>query len=146
MRCVDVNVLVNAHRTEAPEHEPHLDWLDEARVAHEPLALSDLVLSGFLRVVTHPKVFVDPTPLEVALEFADNIRASPACVRLSPGERHWPIFVDLCRRSDARGNLVPDAFLAALAIEHNATLVTADRDFRRFPALRVEHPADTTTA
>lgn len=144
MRCVDVNVLVNAHRVDAPDHERHLAWLDEARVAAEPLGLSDIVLSGFLRVVTHPKVFRDPTPPVTALEFAENVRRSPAAVAISPGERHWEIFTDLCRSADARGNLVPDAFLAALAIENNATFVTADRGFHRFPALRVEHPVDST--
>lgn len=143
MRCVDVNILVNAHRSEAPDHELLLAWLDAARSAPEPLALSDLVLSGFLRVVTHPRVFREPTPLATGLEFAENLRRSPACVRLLPGERHWEIFTDLCRNADARGNLVPDAFLAALAIEKNATFVTADRGFHRFPALRVEHPVDT---
>lgn len=139
MRCVDVSVLVHAHRVEAPEHERYLGWLDAVRVGPEPVGLSDLVLSGFLRVVTHPKVFRDPSPLDVAIEFADHLRASPACVPVAPGERHWEIFSDLCRRADARGNLVPDAFLAALAIEHNATFVTADRGFHRFPSLRIEH-------
>lgn len=142
MRCVDVNVLVNAHRIDAPEHEHHRRWLDQARQDHEPLGLSDLVLSGFLRVVTHPRVFREPTPLNVALDFAESLRASPASVTIAPGDRHWAIFVDLCRGADARGNLVPDAFLAALAIENSATLVTADRGFRRFERLRVAHPAD----
>jgi hypothetical protein len=100
------------------------------------------VLSGFVRVVTHPRVFVEPTPLEVALEFADALRRSPASVSLVPGDRHWSIFVDLCRRADVAGNLVPDAFLAALAVEQGATLVTADRSFGRFPRLRWEHPVD----
>lgn len=142
MRCVDVNVLVNAHRVEAPEHERYLRWLDDARRDHQPLGLSDVVSSGFLRVVTHPRVFREPTPLAVAVDFAESLRASPAFIGLNPGERHWGIFVDLCREADARGNLVPDAFLAALAVENNATLVTADRGFRRFTRLRVEHPLE----
>jgi len=142
MRCVDVNVLVNAHRIDAPDHEQYRGWLDAARRDQEPLGVSDVVLSGFLRVVTLPRVFRDPTPLAAALEFAEAVRAAPAFVSLAPAERHWELFVDLCRDGDARGNLVPDAFLAALAIEHNAALVTADRGFRRFPRLRVEHPLD----
>ena len=95
-----------------------------------------------MRVVTHPRLFREPSPLAVALDFADALRGSPATQRLSPGERHWPIFVDLCRRVGATGNVVPDAFLAALAIEHGATWVTADRTFGRFPGLRWEHPLD----
>jgi toxin-antitoxin system PIN domain toxin len=142
MRCVDVNVLVNAHRLEAPEHEGCHRWLDHARRDHEPLGLSDVVLSGFLRVVTHPRVFREPTPLGTALDFVESVRGSPASVALTPGDRHWRIFTDLCRQADARGNLVPDAFLAAIAIETNATLVTADRGLQRFARLRVEHPLE----
>jgi toxin-antitoxin system PIN domain toxin len=142
MRCVDVNVLVNAHRPEAPLHEQCRQWLDEARRDDQPLGISDVVLSGFLRVVTHPRVFREPTPLAVALNFSESVRTAPACTRLEPGERHWHIFTDLCREVDAKGNLAPDAFLAAIAIENNAVLVTSDRGFRRFPQLRIEHPTD----
>jgi uncharacterized protein len=142
MRCVDVNVLVYAHRSEAAEHTRYRAWLEEARVSHELLGVSDLVLSGFLRVVTHPRVFREPTRLATALEFADALRLSPAVQSLLPGDRHWAIFKDLCRRVQAVGNVVPDAFLAALAIEQGATWVTADRTFGRFPGLRWQHPLD----
>jgi hypothetical protein len=142
MRCVDVNVLVYAHRPEAPDHSRHRAWLDSARAGHEPLGLVDVVLSGFLRLVTHPRIFREPTPLPVALDFVDALLRSPAATRVGPGERHWPIFVDLCRLADATGNVIPDAFLAALAIEQGATWVTADRSFGRFPGLRWIHPLD----
>jgi toxin-antitoxin system PIN domain toxin len=144
MRCVDVNVLVNAHRADAPDHDHFRDWLDRARRGHEPLGVSDMVLSGFLRVVTHARVFQEPTPLSVAIDFAEELRGSPAHLALAAGDRHWEIFLDLCRTTGATGNLIPDAFLAALAIESNATFVTADRGFRRFPQLRVEHPLDAS--
>jgi toxin-antitoxin system PIN domain toxin len=142
MRCVDVNVLVYAHRSEAAEHASYRAWLEDARVAHELLGVSDLVLSGFVRVVTHPRVFREPTSLATALEFADALRLSPAVQSLVPGERHWSIFTDLCRRVRAMGNVVPDAFMAALAIEQGATWVTADRTFGRFPGLRWQHPLE----
>ncbi len=142
MRCVDVNVLVYAHRREALGHQAFRRWLDEARSGPEPLGLMDLVLSGFLRVVTHPRIFREPTPLATALEFVDALRGSPAAHPLQPGEGHWAIFVDLCRRSEATGNLIPDAFLAALAIENAGTWFTADRSFARFPGLRWEHPLE----
>jgi hypothetical protein len=142
MRCVDVNVLVNAHRPEARDHERYRAWLDDARSGHEPLGLCDPVLTGFVRVVTHPRVFRAPTPVSVALEFVDALIASPASVRIVPGERHWQLFVELCRRADAAGNLVPDAYLAAMAIEQGADWVTADRGFGRFPGLRWRHPLD----
>jgi hypothetical protein len=142
MRSVDVNVLVYAHRPESDHHARYRSWLDEARRGREPLGLSDVVLTGFLRVVTHPRVFREPTPLEVGLTFVESLRAGPACMTIAAGDRHWPIFVDLCRRVEAAGNRVPDTYLAALAIEHGATLATADRGFARYPGLRWEHPLD----
>jgi hypothetical protein len=140
MRCVDVNVLVYAHRGEIDLHDQYQSWLEDARTGHEPLGVSTVVLSGFVRVVTHPKVFRDPTPLDVALAFAETLRASPTAIAVEPGPRHWTIFQDLCRQVEARGNDVPDAYLAALAIEHGATWYSADRSFARFPTLRWRHP------
>lgn len=142
MRCVDVNVLVYAHRREAPDHDRYRAWLDAVRAGDEPLGLSGLVLSGFVRVVTHPRIFSEPTPLEAALGFADVLRRSPAALSVSPGPRHWDLFARLCRSADARGNLVPDAYFAAMAIEQGATWCTADRSFARFPGLRWRHPLE----
>jgi len=142
MRGVDVNVLVYAHRPEAPRHAEYVAWLEAARADDEPLGLSDMVLSGFVRVVTHPRVFREPTPLAIALAFAGSLREAPATVRVEPGARHWPIFEQLCRTTEARGNAVPDAYLAALALEQGTTWYTCDRSFARFPGLRWEHPLD----
>lgn len=141
VRFVDVNVLVDAHRPEAPNHERVRAWLDAARRGREPLGLPTLTASGFLRVVTHPRVFREPTPIAVALELIDALAASPAVVLVEPGDRHWGIFHDLCMTLQLRGNAVPDAYLAALAIEQGATWVTSDRGFQRFPDLRLEYPA-----
>ena len=142
MRGVDVNVLVYAHRSDSESHQAFRAWLDDARQGDEPLGASDTVLSGFVRVVTHPKVFADPTPAEHAWAFAEAVRTCPAAVRILPGRRHWGIFRRLCATTEARGNQVPDAFLAALAIESNATWMTADRGFARYPGLRWAHPLD----
>jgi hypothetical protein len=142
MRCVDVNVLVYAHRPEAVEHASYRAWLDEARAAVEPLGLAAVVSSGFLRVVTHPRIFKEPTPLSIAIEFLEALRDSPSTVPVVPGDRHWHIFTELCRRIDARGNTVPDAYLAAVAIEQGATWVIADRGFAGFPGLRWSHPLE----
>ena len=141
MRFVDVNVLVDAHRPEAADHERVRAWLDSARRGPEPLGLPTLTASGFLRVVTHPRVFREPTPLDVALALVDALVASPAVVLVEPGERHWRIFRDLCAALRLRGNDVPDAYLAAVALEQGATWVTSDRGFERFPDLRTEYPA-----
>lgn len=135
MLLLDVNVLVHAYREDAPRHAPVRAWLEGLVYSDSAFALADLVLSGFLRVVTHPRIFTPPTPLERALEFAEALRAQPNCVVLSPGDRHWSIFTRLCREGDARGNLVPDAYLAALAVESGSQLVSTDRDFARFEDL-----------
>jgi toxin-antitoxin system PIN domain toxin len=143
MLCVDVNVLVYAHRPESPRHDGYRSWLEGARRGVEPLGIPEMVQSGFVRVVTHPRVFKEPTPLDTALEFVEAVRGSPATVPIAPGERHWGIFTDLCRQLDARGNRVPDAFLAAMAIEQGATFVSADRGFAGFPGLRWIDPLAT---
>ena len=131
----DVNVLVHAYREDSPRHASARAWLEQLVRSDRAFAVSELVLSGFLRVVTHPGVFAPPTPLERALEFAEALRSQPNCVLVGPGERHWSIFARLCRAGDARGNLIPDAYLAALAVESGSELATTDRDFARFEDL-----------
>ena len=142
MRCVDVNLLVYAHRPESPDHERYRAWLEQVRRDDEPLALSSLVLSGFLRVVTHHRVFREPTPLATAVDFVQALRSSPNAVSVSPGERHWDIFTELCREIGAHGDDVPDAFHAAIAVENGATWYSADRGFARFRSLRWAHPLE----
>lgn len=140
MRLIDVNVLVYAHREELPEHKDHLGWLQGVLAGEEAYGMSDLVLSGFVRVVTNPRVFNIPTPLDIALAFAEQVRSQPNCVPVAPGPRHWGIFTDLCRSAEVKGNLVADAYLAALAIESGSEWITTDRDFSRFPGLHWRHP------
>lgn len=139
---VDVNILVNAHRADAARHDEYEAWLINAANDAEPLGLTDEVLAAFVRIVTHPSIFGDPTDVEVALAFTEELRTAPAVVRVEPGRRTWPIFVDTVRSAEARGSLIPDALLAAQAIEQGATLVTADRGFARFRSLDVRHPLD----
>lgn len=140
MRLVDVNVLVYAFREDAPEHIEYRDWLNALVSSHEAYAVSDHVLSGFLRIATHPRVFHPPTPLPRAIAFAEAYRDRPNAVPITPGKRHWGVFKQLCESAGARGNLVADAWLAALAVEWGCELVTTDRDFARFPGLRWRHP------
>lgn len=137
MLLPDVNVFVYAHRPESIRHSQTKQWLAAALGGVEPLAVSELVLSSFLRLVTSRSVFKDPTPLSVALEFCDTTLASPASVVVRPGTRHWALFAELCRDAQVKGNLVPDAYLAALCIEHGAALVTFDAGFRRFQRLKL---------
>jgi toxin-antitoxin system PIN domain toxin len=136
----DVNVLVYAHREDAPNHAAFRDWLESVVNGDQAFGMADLVLSGFLRVVTHPRVFARPSGLGQALAFVAEVRHQPHCVRIQPGPRHWDIFVQLCSRANVKGNLVPDAYLAALAIESGSEWITTDRDFSRFPELSWRHP------
>lgn len=140
MILLDVNVLVYAHRADAPGHAAFRQWLENTINSDQAYGLSEWVLSGFLRVVTHPKVFTPPSDLASALAFTGEVRSQPNCVLLQPGPRHWDIFVHLCQQSGARGNLIPDAYLAALAIESGSKWITTDRDFSRFPGLKWRYP------
>lgn len=140
MRLPDINVLVYAFRDAAPDHERYRAWVQTAFGGEEPVGLADIVLSGFVRVATHPRVFDPPASLDEAFGFARALREAPNAVWLAPGARHWMLFERLCREGSARGNLVSDAYLAALAIESGSELVTADRDFARFAGLRWSHP------
>lgn len=137
---IDVNVLVYAHRADTGDHERYREWLTGIVNGDAAYGMSDFVLAGFLRVATHPSIFQRPTPLKTALNFISEIRDRSNCVPISPGPRHWEIFVRLCQTVNARGNLIPDVYFAALAIESGTEWVTTDRDYARFPGLRWRHP------
>lgn len=140
MILTDVNVLVYAHREDAPNHAAFKAWLEAEINSDKAFGLSELVLSGFLRVVTHPRVFNPPSELATALAFVAQLREQPNCVLVQPGPRHWDIFQRLCTEAGVKGNLVPDAYLAALAIESGCEWITTDGDFSRFPDLTWRHP------
>lgn len=140
MRFVDVNVLVYAHRRESPDHAGYLGWLEAARTDLEPLGIADAVLAGFMRIVTNHKIFREPTTPEDAMAFVGQIRASPAYLRAEPSPRVWELFERLVAATGAKGNTIPDTYLAASAIDLNATLVTADHGFGRYDGLRWAHP------
>jgi len=136
----DVNVLVYAHREDTEHHLACRSWLESTINGEERYGVSELVLSGFVRITTHPKVFASPSPLMLALEFAEQVREQPSAMLIEPGERHWSIFRRLCVEAKAKGNLVPDAYFAALAIEGGCEWITTDRDYSRFPGLRWRSP------
>jgi hypothetical protein len=136
----DVNVLVYAHREDAVDHVRYRQWLEGILQRGQPYGICDQVLSGFLRVVTHPRVFTPPSQIRSALDFVRQIREQPNCRVIAPGSRHWQIFTGLCQSLSAAGNLVPDVWFAALAIESDCEWITTDRDYERFPGLRWRHP------
>jgi toxin-antitoxin system PIN domain toxin len=140
MILLDVNVLVDAFRGDQPRHPTVRTWIDQLVEGDAAFAVPELVLSGFVRIVTHPRVFHEPDDVDDAFAFAERLRALPHAVMVGPGERHWSLFARLCRVTRATGNLVPDAYLAAMAIESGSELITADRGFARFPGLRWREP------
>lgn len=140
MILTDVNVLVYAFREDAGDHAAYRSWLTEVVNGDASYGVADHVLSGFLRVVTHPRIFRTPSPIGPALDFCTALRERPQAVPIVPGSRHWTIFERLCMESGAKGNLVPDAYFAALAIERGCEWITTDRDYSRFEGLRWRHP------
>jgi len=136
MRLFDVNVLVNAYRADAAHHEPCRAFLDETLASPMAFGLTPIALSGFLRIVTHRRIFKTPTPVADALEFVEILREQLQAEIVEPGRRHWDIFTALVEETSARGNLIPDAYLAAIAIESGSEWVSTDGDFARFEGLR----------
>lgn len=139
MILIDVNVLVYAYRADSPDHSAYREWLEEQINSERAYGYSDLVLSGFLRIVTHPRIFNPPSDLQSALDFTEDIRSQPNAVSIQPGPRHWEIFTTLCNSAGVKGSLVSDAYLAALAIESGSEWITTDRDFSRFQGLNWKH-------
>lgn len=140
MRLLDVNVLINAHRQEADRHKDHRVYVESLVNGDEAYAVSDVVINGFVRIVTNQRAWRPSTPVEEALRFAALVRNQPHAVVISPGDRFWGIFTRICRQANVTSKLMTDAYLAALAMEHGCELITADRDFARFPGLRWRHP------
>jgi toxin-antitoxin system PIN domain toxin len=143
MLMPDVNVLVYAHRQDEAWHEPYADWLEQVVDGPEPFALSVLVAVGFLRIVTNPRIYADPTPLGVAITVVEQLAGHPRCRVATPGDGHIQVVVRLCRAAHATGKLVADAQHAALAIAEGCTWVSHDPDFARFEphGLRWQHLA-----
>jgi len=138
----DVNVLLNAHRCAQEHHAVARELLESVVNAPAPFAVSEPVLSAFVRIATDPRAFAVPTPLDDAFRFADSLQRRSNARTVRAGDRHWQIFEDLCRRTQARGALIADAQHAALALEHGCELISFDRDFAKFPDLRWRHPLD----
>ena len=140
MLLMDVNVLVYAHRRDTKDHARYLKWLEAVINGGKAFGYSELVLSGFFRIVTHRKIFEEPSSLPQAVQFANQIRDAEVSVALRPGNHHWPIFLRCLEDIDARGNDIPDAYHAALALEWDCVWVTTNKGFKRFKELKCKHP------
>lgn len=143
MLLPDVNIFVYAIRADSiAEHEAYRTWVDNVLTGDEPVGISELVLSGVMRLLTNHRVFGQPSSTAQALDACRALRSAPAAIPLRPGPRHWDIVEFLCAEVGAKANTVPDAYHAALAIENGATWITTDRGFARFPGLRWRGPFD----
>ncbi|MDN5855600.1 MAG: PIN domain-containing protein [Actinomycetia bacterium] len=132
----DVNILVYAYRPESPKHERYSEWLTELLDGRAELALMESVLIGFVRVVTNPRIFADPAPATRACEFVQVLRGAARARPVSATDATWTRFADLARvDTQIRGNLVPDAFIAAMAGSHGCRVATADRGFARYDGI-----------
>ena len=137
----DVNVLVHAHREDSGQHDLCRSTVEAMLASDQAYGTSELVLSAFVRIVTHPKIFNPPSTLEEALAFASDVLTPEHAVPIVPGPRHWEIFTKLCRESKVKGNLVTDAYFAALAIESGCEWISTDGDYARFQGLTWRRPS-----
>jgi toxin-antitoxin system PIN domain toxin len=140
MFLMDVNVLVYAYREDVAHHQACHRWLESTVNSPKAFGYSEMVMNGFLRVVTHPKVFETPSDLSSAMRFVNQVRHAQNAVCIMPSTRHWQIFTDCLLQIDARGNDVSDAYLAALTLEWNCQWVTMDKGFKRFKGLKCRNP------
>jgi len=136
----DVNVLLYAFRSDSPHHAASRRWLYSVVNGPAAFAMSPQVLASLIRIATHPRIFARPSRLSDALAFSATLLDVSHCQIIQPGPRHWEIFCRLCRQAQASGNLVADAWLAALAIESGCEWITTDRDYARFADLRWRTP------
>jgi toxin-antitoxin system PIN domain toxin len=136
----DVNILLYAFRTDSEDHTRYKKWLEDLINGPEAYGMSTQVLSAVVRIATHPRIYVRPSSLQDALAFCDALLQPNHCQIVQPGPRHWEIFQRLCTSAQAKGNLVQDAWLAALAIESGCEWITNDRDYARFKGLRWRGP------
>ena len=137
MILVDANLLVYASDTDSPHHARARAWLEDALSGVVPVSLAWLVILAFLRVTTRPGIMRRPQTPEQTLGTLEDWLAQPYVSLVGPGDHHWPLLRNLLKTTGTAGNLVADAHLAALAIEHGWTVYSADNDFKRFPG--VEH-------
>ncbi len=140
MLLPDVNILVYAQREDLPAHAGARNWLESTLNGIEAVGLFNPTLASFLRIVTNRRIFKTPTPLQIALNFIETLRAAPSAHPLNTGPNHWELFARLCQDTSAVGDDIPDAYLAALAMEYDCEFISTDGGFARFPGLKLRRP------
>jgi len=142
---VDANLLLYAYVPSSKHHEVARGWLETSLSNSERLGLSWVTILAFIRIGTNPRLLERPLSVDEAIKIVSAWLERPNVVVLNPGEKHWEILQNLLLEGQAAGPLTTDAHLAALAIEHGATLASADRDFARFPGLTLLNPLRGTS-
>ncbi len=136
----DVNVLIYAFRADCKDHARYKAWLEDVINGPSAYGMSPQVLASVVRICSHPRIFVQPSDLEELREYCGLLVSQPNATAIVPGGRHWAIFGKLCLDARATGNLVQDAWNAALAIETGCEWITTDRDYARFTGLNWRSP------
>lgn len=140
MKLLDASLLLHAYDPDFQRHQQSRSWLETTFSDPEKVGLAWVAILAFLRISTNPRAFRRPFSVEEATRIVSEWLDRPNAVLLEPGQRHWTILSGLLAAARARADLVTDAHLAALAIEHGAVLCTDDRDFARFPELKTLDP------
>jgi toxin-antitoxin system PIN domain toxin len=140
MIILDANVLLYAYDVTSPPHGAARRWLERTLGGPAPVGLPWATLLAFLRIATNPRALQRPLTLDAALAIVDSWLEQPCVTIVGPGPQHYQLLRDVLQGAQAKGPLVSDAHLAALAVEHGATLATSDRDFSRFDGLQLVNP------
>lgn len=138
----DVNVLIYAFRPDLPQHQRCRRWLEGVIAGDASFGLSPAALAAVVRITTNPRIFRQPSTLEEAFGYCDDLLGQPHCQRVEPGDRHWQIFRRLCIETGTAGARVSDVWFAALAIEAGCEWITLDGDYMRFPGLTWSPPGE----
>ena len=140
MILTDANLLLYAYNVDAAEHDTSRQWLETQLSGSNLFCFAWQTITAFLRISTNQRAFAKPLSTKEATSIVTEWLERPQSVLLTPGEEHWSIFQKLLESGQATGPLVMDAHLAALALEHGAALASSDRDFSRFPGLKLINP------
>lgn len=140
MILLDVNILIHAHMESSSDHKECWSFLKNLLQGAEIFGTTDAVFASFIRISTHPRLFHNPSQLDRALKFTEILRNSEKFVSIKEGDRHWEIFVKLCKDISAKSNDISDVYLASVAMESGCELVTLDNGFRRFSGLKWRKP------
>ncbi len=136
----DINLLIYAYNSDFEHHDLCADWLESVINGNSTVCFSWHTIMGFMRIITTPRMFPNYFTANESMELASVLMNSPNATMLTPGENHFRIFKGLVKEAGITGAKLADAHIAALAIEHGATLASADRDFRLFDGLRLINP------